>query len=207
MVVLLSFVSSAFCLERLQILMTLNEDIIDYPMNKILQEHPDALMYRDKFLGYYTNLCKIFGNVVDKVVIGQCTAETDHENLEIKMDGNGHLQLTSRDIQISEQRKRPLETISSDRGLDKKVHRTENSVQKTLSEMAGVVTRLMNMKQHNNYKVVEGAIDALQAIPEIDDDLMLDACDLLEDEKKAKTFLALDVTLRKKWLLRKLRSQ
>lgn len=177
-------------------------------MNNILQEHPDALLYKDKFLGYYTDLCKIFGNVLDRGVNGLCTGETDNENVEIKMDGNEHLLLTSKDIQISQQRKRPGEMISLDTGPTKKVHRTENDVQKALSEMAGVVTRLVNMKQnHNNYKAVEGAIDALQAIPDIDDELMLDACDLLEDERKAKTFLALDATLRKKWLLRKLRSQ
>ncbi|CAG7894083.1 unnamed protein product [Brassica rapa] len=39
----------------------------------------------------------------------------------------------------------------------------------------------------------------------MDEELILDACDLLEDDLKAKTFLALNVKLRKKWLLRKLR--
>lgn len=172
----------------------------------ILQEHPDALLYKDKFLGYYTDLCKIFGNILDRGVNGQCTGEIDNDNLEIKMDGNEHLLLTSRETQIS-QRKRPADMISLDRELSKKVHRTENDVQKAISEMAGVVSKLVNMKQQHNYKAVEGAIDALQAIPDIDDELMLDACDLLEDERKAKTFVALDATLRKKWLLRKLRLQ
>lgn len=173
-----------------------------------MQEHPDALLYKDKFLGYYTDLCKIFGNILDRVVNDQCTGETNTENVEeMKMDGNNHLLPTLRESQISQPRKRPAETISLDSVLSKKVQRTENGVQKALSEMAGVVTRLVNMKQHRNYKAVEAALDALQAIPDIDDELMLDACDLLEDERKAKTFLALDATLRKKWLLRKLRSQ
>ena len=124
------------------------------------------------------------------------------------MDGTEQrLLLTSREFQISQHRKRPAEMISLDTELSKKVHRTENDVQKALSEMAGVVTRLVSMRQHHNYKAGEGAIDALQAIPDIDDELMLDACDFLEDERKAKTFMALDATLRKKWLLRKLRSQ
>ncbi|XP_022976982.1 L10-interacting MYB domain-containing protein isoform X1 [Cucurbita maxima] len=172
------------------------------------KERPDALLYKDKFLGYYTDLCKIFGNVIDKEVNSRYTGEIDNENMEIKMDGNEqHLLLTSREFQISQQRKRPAEMISLDTELSKKVHRTENDVQKALSEMAGVVTRLVSMRQHHNYKAGEGAIDALQAIPDIDDELMLDACDLLEDERKAKTFMALDATLRKKWLLRKLRSQ
>ena len=63
-----------------------------------------------------------------------------------------------------------------------------------------------SQKGNKNYSKIESAVDALQALPDIDDELLLDACDLLEDERKAKTFLALDVTLRKKWLLRKLRS-
>ncbi|CAN0889085.1 L10-interacting MYB domain-containing protein [Linum grandiflorum] len=52
---------------------------------------------------------------------------------------------------------------------------------------------------------IEHVVEAIQALPEMDEELILDACDLLEDDFKAKTFMALDVKLRKKWLLRKLR--
>lgn len=54
---------------------------------------------------------------------------------------------------------------------------------------------------------IEHVVQAVQSLPDMDEDLILDSCDLLEDEKKAKTFLALDFKLRKKWLLRKLRPQ
>ena len=77
-------------------------------------------------------------------------------------------------------------------------------MQKMLFKMADIVTRLASPKGNKNYSTIESAVDALQALPDIDDELLLDACDLLEDERKAKTFLALDVTLQKKWLLRKL---
>ncbi|CAN1859033.1 L10-interacting MYB domain-containing protein [Linum perenne] len=53
---------------------------------------------------------------------------------------------------------------------------------------------------------IERVVEAIQALPEMDEDLILDACDLLEDDFKATTFMALDARLRKKWLLRKLRS-
>ncbi|CAL1372892.1 unnamed protein product [Linum trigynum] len=61
-------------------------------------------------------------------------------------------------------------------------------------------------------KMVEGrgdqlveVVHALQAIPDMDEQLMLDACDFFEDDdKKAAMFLALDGRFRKEWLLRKL---
>lgn len=74
-----------------------------------------------------------------------------------------------------------------------------------VTNITGVVEKLVNKEAGKNYSAIESAIEALQEIPDIDDELLLDGCDLLEDERKAKTFLALDVNLRKKWLLRKLR--
>ncbi|XP_028777609.1 uncharacterized protein LOC114734214 [Neltuma alba] len=52
---------------------------------------------------------------------------------------------------------------------------------------------------------IDNVISVLQTIPDMDDDLILDACDFLEDERRARMFLALDTNLRKKWLMRKLR--
>jgi hypothetical protein len=174
-----------------------------------MQEYPDAISYRGKVLHSYSDLCKIFGNKVSdgRVYDQSLGMELDITALEIEMDG------PSRDQQYpagntqaaDDERKRPTETTSSESRRPKKVQKTGKRMEEALSEMAGVVKRLVNKKENKNGKLIESAIDALQAIPEIDDELMLDACDLLEDERKAKTFLALDVSLRKKWLLRKLR--
>ncbi len=113
--------------------------------------------------------------------------------------------LTGNTQMSGDESKRPTETPSESQ-RPRKVRKTGgNRMEEALSEIAGVVKRLVNKKENKNCKLIESAIDALQAIPDIDDELMLDACDLLEDEKKAKTFLALDITLRRKWLLRKLR--
>ncbi|KAL6988149.1 hypothetical protein U1Q18_013896 [Sarracenia purpurea var. burkii] len=66
------------------------------------------------------------------------------------------------------------------------------------------VTTLTNKNNDGNCVSTKNVVDALQAIPDIDEDLLLDACDFLENERKARIFLALDQTLRKKWLTRKL---
>ena len=75
--------------------------------------------------------------------------------------------------------------------------------------MATAVSSLTEKKDDGNSNsiLIENVITAVHALSDMDEDLILDACDFLEDEIKAKTFLALDVKLQKRWLLRKLRSQ
>ncbi|XP_035538979.1 L10-interacting MYB domain-containing protein isoform X2 [Juglans regia] len=163
--------------------------------------YPDAISYRGKLLCSFSGLCKIFGN---EVLDGRHGDQ--FLGLEIEMD-----RACEEDPQVpagntepcDDQRKRPAETTSKSQRPGK-AQKTGKRMEEAISEMACVVKRLVHNKENKNYKLIESAIDALQAIPDIDDELMLDACDLMEDEKKAKTFLALDITLRKKWLLRKL---
>ncbi|KAL2489933.1 uncharacterized protein Fot_43225 [Forsythia ovata] len=101
-------------------------------------------------------------------------------------------------------KKRPTETLTAFERCSKVQKRGKEGIQGAFTNIAGVVAKLVNKEAGKNYIAIESAIEALQAIPDIDDEVLLDGCDLLEDERKAKTFLALDTTLRKKWLLRKL---
>ncbi|TYJ21211.1 hypothetical protein E1A91_A08G049800v1 [Gossypium mustelinum] len=91
----------------------------------------------------------------------------------------------------------------------KKSRGEDDGMASALREMASAVSSLTEKKDDGNTNSIpiENVITAVQALPDMDEDLILDACDLLEDEIKAKTFMALDVKLRKKWLLRKLRPQ
>ncbi|KAF9604293.1 hypothetical protein IFM89_005619 [Coptis chinensis] len=62
----------------------------------------------------------------------------------------------------------------------------------SVHQMETAFKSLKDKKEENNDIIsVENVMSALQAVPDIDEDLLLDACDFLEDEKKAKISLAL----------------
>lgn len=187
-----------------------------------MQERPDAVSYRNTCLSSFSDLCKIFQNrLLDERINGHdaemmyddqgpqmashCRILETATDLEIVVDGaSGNLTLSTDNVNMTEkQKKRPASPLVS--GPPEKVQKTrsENRLN-SLSEMADLVAELAKKENKSDHSI-EVAIDALQAIPDMDDELLLDACDLLEDERKAKTFLALDISLRKKWLLRKLR--
>ncbi|XP_059462446.1 uncharacterized protein LOC132191447 [Corylus avellana] len=89
----------------------------------------------------------------------------------------------------------------------KRAKRIHDGMADALREMAAVVTSLTRKTKKESSILMEGVVDVLQAMPDMDDNLLLDACDFLEDEKKGRMFLALDASLQKKWLMRKLRQQ
>ncbi|KAJ7973018.1 L10-interacting MYB domain-containing protein [Quillaja saponaria] len=103
--------------------------------------------------------------------------------------------------------KRQLENYF-DSAHSKRSRNKDAGMESVLHEMAIVVSSLSERKKDDENTVsIETVIEAVQALPDMDEDLVLDACDFLEDDNKAKTFLALDVKLRKKWLRRKLRAE
>ncbi|XP_031100307.1 L10-interacting MYB domain-containing protein [Ipomoea triloba] len=92
----------------------------------------------------------------------------------------------------------------------KRARSKDDGIAYALREMASTVSSLVGKRKEDessNSVSIEHVVKAIQALPDMDEDLVLDACDFLEDEKRAKTFLALDFKLRKKWLIRKLRPQ
>ncbi|CAK9135054.1 unnamed protein product [Ilex paraguariensis] len=104
--------------------------------------------------------------------------------------------------------KRQLVEYESSSRHSKKSRSNDQGMAIALHEMATAVSSLTDKRkddENSNSIPIENLIEAIQSLPDMDEDLVLDACDFLEDEKKAKTFLALDVKLRKKWLIRKLR--
>ncbi|XP_050215415.1 uncharacterized protein LOC126666630 isoform X2 [Mercurialis annua] len=168
---------------------------------------PHAIAYRNKVLENFINLCQIQSKEVSNISDHDLHVQTENDFQEVAVDVLlEDVNFPVENIQMSDQqRKRPF-IAPSDNEESCKVQRIDKEMQKALSGIAGAVENTsLNMKVNGNSGTIECAIDALQAIPDIDDELLLDACDLLEDDKKARTFLALDSTLRKKWLVRKLR--
>lgn len=167
----------------------------------VLQEHPNADFYRDKTFRDYNDLFMIFGN-------GTPEERFSFQDLEIEIDDNSAALQMEMDG-IPEEVKLPVRSNKLPDQVKKRKMDNESPNMDTVGmrEMTGVIATLVGKRKDKRYISIESAVDTLQAIPDMDDDLLLDSFDLFEDERKAKTFMTLDDNLRKKWLLRELRSQ
>ncbi|OVA18483.1 Myb/SANT-like domain [Macleaya cordata] len=217
--------NSGFRWDETRQLVTADDSVWD----DYLKEHPEARSYRTKTVPNYNSLCVIYGNSIGdgrynnsghdqnlkSVPIGvfgtpqSPLISASHEDLAIEdMQEESSQSGGSMDIFNGGSNKRPYETPSTSQHSRKSMRSSGNSMLDALREMAVAVTMLANKKKENDTtSPLENVVNALNATPDLDEDLYLDACDLLEDEQKAKMFLALDVTIRKKWLMRKLRPE
>ncbi|XP_059652509.1 uncharacterized protein LOC132299732 isoform X2 [Cornus florida] len=160
-----------------------------------IKEHPDAAKYKDQVLESYSDLSIIFG---DGIQDARLSPEMDigHNALELWMDGiSGGLQSPDRDNKVSNQKKKRHSATPLTSACSRKIKITSKGLQEADRSNT----------QDRTYSSIESIVDALQVIPDMDDQLFFHACDLLEDEKNAKAFVRMDITRRKKWLLRKLR--
>lgn len=193
----------------------------DYVWQDYIKAHTDARQFMTRPVPYYKDLCVICDPSADeKYCFLGLEQQNEVEQIKLLRTSNtsqSDMSVSSEDQVDEEQEsthadqknKRQLENCSNSGHL-KKLHRKDESMASALREMASAVSSLSDKKkddENSNSIPIENVIEAIQALPDMDEDLVLDACDFLEDEKKAKTFLALDVKLRKKWLLRKLRPQ
>ncbi|XP_042511176.1 uncharacterized protein LOC122086442 isoform X2 [Macadamia integrifolia] len=191
-----------------------------------LKGHPEARSYRTKTVPNYNDLCVIYGHPTTDGRHSCSGPDVDHDEkpgMEIEVweepispisAGRGDPLIDTQEsssqsdeaMDISNQRnKRPFALPSTMEHSRKRQRLSDQSMVDALREMAIAVTSLANKKENDSSNTLENVVNALKAIPDVDEDLFLDACDLLEDEQKAKMFLALDATIRKKWLMRKLR--
>ncbi|MCL7030544.1 hypothetical protein MKW94_018452 [Papaver nudicaule] len=161
-----------------------------------IKAHPEVRQYRVRPVPYYKELSTIYGDTSGRN--GNLGGDPADNVLEDSSYLNG-------DILNQHNKRLPKMPMSS--GYSKKLKNTEQSMIDAILEMASAVTSLAEKTKETSDTVsIDTWMAALRALPDIDEELFLDACDFLEvDEKRAKTFVVLDAGLRKKWLIRKLR--
>ena len=186
-----------------------------------MQEHPEFRRYKNKSMPSYDDMCIICHNesASGKKRTLQCNMSSENgtpgkdiggrstPTTNIKVAKKMHeVPAPGLSNKLQEQQNKHQSQVRRTSNQPKRARSEEDGLASTLQEMAAVVTSIKKKKENDNAST-ERVIEELQAIPGIDDDLLLDACDFLEDDRRARMFLALDVSLRKKWLMRKLRPQ
>ncbi|KAJ6434389.1 hypothetical protein OIU84_017989 [Salix udensis] len=169
-----------------------------------IKEHPGAMKYKDRFLGSYNDLSVIYGNSMaggNASYMG-VNPVIDSNALDMGIDGVfGDAPYPTGELEMSDQKHKRKSLSSSTATASRKVHRPKRREAKepVCPKPMGV------MEKHNEERIsIEVIVDALQVIPDMDDEIFLEACKLLENEEKAKVFVAMDVKQRRKWLFRKL---
>lgn len=198
-----------------------------------MQTHTDARQFMTRPVPYFKDLCVICGHpsIDENDCFSIQDLEMHNEVQEIKFQGASKIsqhpvasesgedelgdlleaaaRMGSKPVFSCTKNKRQFENCSDSEFL-KKSRSKDEGMPGTICEAVNAVSSFSDGKSgdlNSNSVAIECVIAAVQALPDMDEDLILDACDFLEDEMKAKTFMALDVKLRKKWLLRKLRPQ
>ncbi|KAF8036808.1 hypothetical protein BT93_C2506 [Corymbia citriodora subsp. variegata] len=202
----------------------------DYIWQDYIKAHSDARQFMTRPVPYYNDICIIcrdpsinereflLGQNVEQpsevaVAKDQWASKTSHSPSAlisgVVQDDNSQ-DPGKRGSKMPISRKRQFKDQSDIGPQIKCLKKTIEGTVSSQLEMATAAACLSDKKKdddHSNSIQIEQVIEAVQALPDMDDDLILDACDFLEDEMKSKTFMALDVKLRKKWLLRKLRPE
>lgn len=195
----------------------------DFVWHEYIQGHCDARQFMKRPVPYYKELRVICGDgsIVETDCVSPQCLELQNEVQMGNSHGAGRCSQSpaeSGEDQVGDVMEPLLIDSNSKRRSEsqlcsahlKKSRSEKDKMASALREMATAVSSLMEKSKdddNSNLASIENVIAAIQALPEMDEELILDACDFLEDDIKAKTFMALDAKLRKKWLLRKLRPE
>ncbi|XP_015570640.2 uncharacterized protein LOC8285537 isoform X2 [Ricinus communis] len=170
------------------------------------KEHPGANKYRNRILSSYNDLFMIYGNEapVGRFRHSGSSMEIDWNTRDMGLAGIfGDALYRTEEFEISDHRKKRKTIATSTSAAHRKVQRQNMEDPEVLARKAHMI-KTSGSKEEKEEVSIEAIVNALQTIPDMDDELFLEACQLLEDEKKAKVFVAMDVNQRRKWLYRKL---
>lgn len=178
----------------------------------MLQEHPDLISCRDKIVDSYNDLHTIFSNGAPQ---GRSSCLGMKMEMEMEMENNianpgmddsfYDMQSPAREFETSDRRKKRKSGTSKSACTRKVLRTVKQDMQESIDKKPGSANRWAKEEEDEDYCSIERVVAALETVPDMNDELFLEACELLEDERKAKMFVAMDITARKKWLLRKLR--
>ncbi|KAJ7978000.1 L10-interacting MYB domain-containing protein [Quillaja saponaria] len=163
------------------------------------KEHPDAISYQGTILENYSNLCLISAHL-NRKRSNRLRIKLETSNNALGMKGDDK----SENLQSPARRKRKPKSLSTSIYSIKSQRTFKNERQETFEKKPDTVKTMFSNEDGKYYNSIETIVAALQTVSDMDDELFLEACELLEDERKAKMFVAMDVTARRKWLLKKL---
>ncbi|TQE05076.1 hypothetical protein C1H46_009228 [Malus baccata] len=174
---------------------------VDDVWDAYVKDHPYQPAYGNSILDY-NDSTMIYGNGVADGRSSYLSTEMGKTGFDMTFGG---LQSRTMDYETSIQRKKRKPTASST-SASKRVQRTiKEEVQETLDEKPQRVNGFVGNEEDKDCCSIERIVYALETVPDMNDELFLEASQILEDESKAKMFVAMDVTARQKWLFRKLR--
>ncbi|KAL4637123.1 hypothetical protein ACB092_03G058000 [Castanea dentata] len=198
---------NGFAWDGIRQTMTADDDVWE----AYIKDHPDTVTYRDKILDDYCDLCLIYGNESQhgrsSYFDVKMEINTNTNTLGMGIDNiNGETLSPATEFEISHQKRKRKSAPLSTSACIQKVRRTiKKETQEAVEGKPCVVKTYLGTEEDKDYSSIECIVAALQTVPDMDDEIFLEACELLEDERKAKMFVAMDVTARRKWLLKKLR--
>ncbi|BFG36997.1 hypothetical protein CerSpe_232710 [Prunus speciosa] len=171
-----------------------------------IKEHPYPIACANRILDSYNDLTKIYGNGA-RDGRSSCFGR-NIEKME-KMEKMGINMIfgdsPAMEYEISNQQKKRKPAASSTSASKRAQRIIKEEIQEPLDEKPHIVKGLVGIEVDKDCCSIERIVAALETVPGIDDELFLEASLILEDDKKAKMFVAMDVAARKKWLYRKLR--
>ncbi|XP_021899032.1 uncharacterized protein LOC110815515 isoform X1 [Carica papaya] len=172
-----------------------------------IKDYPEAITYRGTNLGTYKDLCRIFGGEVRLPRSSSLGVQMMGRNSPMNMGVDGVFidsQIPASELEISNRKRR--KSTNSSISAPRKVRRPNKEMPETLAKKSDMIKKSVTYEDDGgDCSSIKSVVDALQAIPGMDDDLFLEACKLLQYDRQVSMFVQMNIRQRRKWLLRKLR--
>ncbi|KAF6160536.1 hypothetical protein GIB67_019476 [Kingdonia uniflora] len=171
-----------------------------------IKANPNARVYRNRILPCYKGLCVIYGDSIGEAKSNEVLGKKNGVFRDLVQSTPMSLSIQHYDVVYTDPQNDQFSPPTFQQSKKSRMS-TEDGLADALQKMTAAIEKLKDEKNKEAERCnsMENVIGVLQSLPDMEDDLFLEACDLLEDERKATMFMSLKMELRKKWLMRKLR--